>query len=52
MTDKEWEKLFALIGKLVNLPMPANEKASLLKEEAESAGAMTDLEELASWLQE
>lgn len=50
MSDKEWERLFELVGKVANLPgLSAKEKAALLKEKAEEHGAATDLGEFANY---
>lgn len=46
MSEKEWEKLFELIGKAVNLPgMSAGEKGKEIRQQAEKVGELTNLEE-------
>lgn len=51
MSDREWEKLFDLIEKAVNLDgMSANEKAALVRMEAESRECTGDLEEFVAML--
>lgn len=49
MSEKEWEKLFELIGKVVNLPgMSADEKGQEIRRQAKEHGADGDLEEFVS----
>lgn len=50
MSDKEWAKLFELVGKVANMPgKTAKEKAAELKEKAEEHGALIDLGEFANY---
>jgi hypothetical protein len=42
MSDEEWEKLFDLIGKVIALPMPAEEIGTLVRAKAEQFDAGAD----------
>jgi hypothetical protein len=49
VSEKEWEKLFELIGKAANYPgLSANEKGRLVRSKADENGAETDLDEFIS----
>lgn len=49
MSEKEWDKLFDLIEKAVNLPgMSAGEKAAEIKSQAEARDQTTNLDEFAA----
>lgn len=52
MTEKEWKQLFDLIIKMVNLPLPLNEKIKLAKEKAAEYGQEAEdcLDDFNSWL--
>lgn len=50
MSDREWEKFFELMGKIINLPnLTAMEKAALVREKAEQYASGNDLEEFATY---
>jgi co-chaperonin GroES (HSP10) len=53
MTDKEWEKFFDLMGKVVNLEgLSANEKAAEVRAQAVKSGDEVNLEEFTGWFAE
>lgn len=50
MTDKDWAKFFDLVGRIVNLELPVNEKTRLVCDKAsENETDETNFEEFASW---
>ena len=51
MTDKQWEQFFTLLGEIVDLPLPVDDKVELVRNKAEEHGceAMDWLEEFAAW---
>ena len=49
MSDKEWEKFFELIDKIIDLPgVSANERGALIREKASENGSETNLQEFCS----
>jgi hypothetical protein len=49
MTEREWEKFFELMGKIVSGGGSWQEKAEHVKDMAHVNGAETQLEEFAAW---
>ena len=53
MLEGQWEKFFALLEQISNLPYATwQEKLEVVKRKAEQYGAETALEEFAGWFQE
>lgn len=51
LTSAEWSTFFDLLAKIVDLPMPANEKAALVQRQAIDHGgeAEVNLDEFTLW---
>lgn len=49
MTEKDWEKFFELVDKIVDLPMPARDKAIEVEAKAEEYGSSTNFYEFCGW---
>jgi hypothetical protein len=52
VTEKDWDRLFELIDKVVQMPVPGGswqDKAETVRAEAIQRDAETNLEEFAGW---
>jgi hypothetical protein len=50
VSEKEWEKFFDMVDKIVNADGTAQEKSSLLLQKAKEYGTEVNLEELCAWV--
>ena len=51
MNDRDWEKFFALLEKIINIPGSWQEKRDEVRSSAESEGCVNNLDEFLSWFQ-